>query len=103
MNTEYSINPASDTEWKEVTIPLNYLSESIPEKINVIISSADYFTTDKSKIGDNNILYADEFTFIYYSTLSDLKYDGSTISGFTEETIHMICHQLFLMKVYFHI
>lgn len=86
MNTEYSINPASDTEWKEVTIPLNYLSESIPEKINVIISSADYFTTDKSKIGDNNILYADEFTFIYYSTLSDLKYDGSTISGFTEET-----------------
>lgn len=62
------------SEWTEITVPIDYLSNSIPEKLNVIISSADYF--NRGNIGKDNTLWADDFEFVYYSELASLNYDG---------------------------
>lgn len=60
--------------WTEITIPIEYYNDEIPTKINVIISSADYF--NRNNIGKDNTLWADNFKFIYYSELASLNYDG---------------------------
>lgn len=82
-NTEYSIEAQNNSDWQTVTIPLDYKdTETVPTKLNVVLSSADYY--NRSNIGKENTLYVKNFNFIYYHALSDLKYDGSTVSGFSE-------------------
>lgn len=70
----YMIPAQSLSDWTEVFVPIEYLNDEIPEKINVIISSADYF--NRGNIGDGNTLWADDFEFVYYSELASLNYDG---------------------------
>lgn len=62
------------SDWTKVIIPIDYLSNNVPEKLNVIISSADYF--NRGNIGKDNTLWADDFEFVYYSELTSLNYDG---------------------------
>lgn len=62
------------SDWTKVIVPIDYLSNNVPEKLNVIISSADYF--NRGNIGDGNTLWADDFEFVYYSELASLNYDG---------------------------
>lgn len=62
------------SDWTKVIVPIDYLSNNVPEKLNVIISSADYF--NRGNIGDGNTLWADDFEFVYYSELASLDYDG---------------------------
>lgn len=57
----YAITGTAD-EWTECTIPFEYLSESTPEKINVIFCAGDYFSTSPVK---NNELYIDDVKLIY--------------------------------------
>lgn len=61
-------------DWTEINVPIEYFNDEIPTKINVIISSADYF--NRNNIGKENTLWADDFKFIYYSELASLNYDG---------------------------
>lgn len=70
----YMIPAQSLNDWTEVFVPIEYLNNEIPEKINVIISSADYF--NRGNIGNENTLWADDFEFVYYSELASLNYDG---------------------------
>mgnify|MGYP001775329377 FL=1 len=72
---EYQVSKDENiTDWTEITIPIEYFSNNIPEKLNVIISSSDYF--NRGNIGKDNTLWADNFKFIYYSELASLNYDG---------------------------
>lgn len=72
---EYQVSKDENiTDWTEITIPIEYFSNNIPEKLNVIISSSDYF--NRGNIGKENTLWADNFRFIYYSELASLNYDG---------------------------
>lgn len=66
-------------EWKNIEIPFEYVTESTPAKINVIFSSADYFTTDRNKIGVGNSLYVDNVKLIYYKDLIGLTYGDITL------------------------
>lgn len=66
-------------EWKNIEIPFEYVTESTPAKINVIFSSADYFTTDRNKIGVGNSLYIDNVKLIYYKDLIGLTYGDITL------------------------
>ena len=70
----YMIPAQSLNDWTEVLVPIEYFNDEIPEKINVIISSADYF--NRGNIGNGNTLWADDFEFVYYSELASLNYDG---------------------------
>ncbi len=67
-------NNQNISNWEKIEIPIEYYSNSLPEKLNIIISSSDYFHRDN--IGDGNTLWADDFEFVYYSELESLKYDG---------------------------
>ena len=68
---------ASTNGWEEIVVPLNYVSNEAPEKVNVILSSGDYWTRGNIKHG--SVLEADDVQFVYYSELSELKYNGRNL------------------------
>ena len=65
---------ASTNGWEEIVIPLNYNYDEAPEKMNVILSSGDYWT--RGNIKNGSVLEADDVQFVYYSELASLKFDG---------------------------
>lgn len=65
---------ASTNGWEEIVVPLNYNYDETPEKMNVILSSGDYWT--RGNIKNGSVLEADDVQFVYYSELASLKYDG---------------------------
>lgn len=64
----------STNDWEEINISLNYNSDEVPQMMNVILSSGDYW--NRNNIKDGSILEADDVQFVYYSELTSLKYDG---------------------------
>lgn len=76
---------SSNTEWITETIPFIYDDpDGSVEKVNIIISAADYWTRDN--IVNGNILEIDNVDFVYYSTLEDLKVNGVSVSNFDKDT-----------------
>ena len=65
---------ASTNGWEEIVVPLSYNYDEAPEKMNVILSSGDYWT--RGNIKEGSVLEADDVQFVYYSELESLKYDG---------------------------
>lgn len=63
--------------WTQKVFPIEYKSNSTPEKINIIISSSDYF--NRANLGKNNTLDVDDVQLVYYSTLDKLTIGGSEI------------------------
>lgn len=77
----------STNGWEEIVVPLNYYYNEAPEKMNVILSSGDYWT--RSNIQAGSVLEADDVQFLYYSELASLKFDGKNYfsNGKTSYTI----------------
>lgn len=65
-------------DWTQKVFDINYLSESTPEKLNIVIACSDYF--NRPNLGVNNTLDVDDVTLVYYSTLSKLTIGGSEIA-----------------------
>ena len=65
---------ASTNGWEEIVVPLDYKNNEVPEKMNVILSSGDYWT--RGNIKNGSVLEADDVQFVYYSELASLKFDG---------------------------
>ena len=78
----HAITKSTNGEWETLTIPFEYKTNSTPEKINIIFAATDYF--DRSKIVSGNYLCVDNVKYVYYHSLSDLKFNGTTIDGFNE-------------------
>lgn len=75
----YSIEGDTE-EWKELTIPFEYLSDATPEKINVIFAAGDYFETTPYK---GNNLVVDDVKLVYAEETDADKYPGKlTINMF---------------------
>ena len=69
----------TDGDWMEIIEPLEYNDiESVPEKMNVIISAGDYWT--RGNLKTNTTLLVDDVDFVYYSTLTDLKVNGEAVA-----------------------
>lgn len=67
------------TDWTDLEIPFEYLDwKSVPEKMNVIISAADYWT--RSNLQANTTLEVDDVDFVYYSTLKALKVKDEAVT-----------------------
>ena len=64
--------------WTQKVFPIEYLSESTPEKLNIVIACSDYF--NRSNLGVDNTLDVDDVALVYYSTLSKLTIGGSEIA-----------------------
>ena len=71
---DYAFATTTNNDWQEIVVPLNYKNDYIPEKLNVIISSGDYW--DRNNVKDGSILEADDVNFVYYSELASLNYEG---------------------------
>lgn len=77
---DYKITSTGD-KWQEIVVPLIYEEGAgEPEKMNVIISAADYW--NRSKIQAGTTLSADDVDFVYYSTLTSLEVGGVAVPNF---------------------
>lgn len=70
---------AAATSWTKATLDIPYKTKDTPEKINVIFSADNYFSTSPVK---DNTISLDDFAFIYYSRLKSLKVNGTDVAGF---------------------
>lgn len=80
---DYEFATTTNNDWQEIIVPLEYVEgqeNTIPEKMNVIISSADYWT--RGNIQENSILEVDNVEFVYYSQLQSLSYNGTPVKNF---------------------
>ena len=64
--------------WTQKVFDIEYLAESTPEKLNIVVACSDYF--NRPNLGVNNTLDVDDVTLVYYSTLSKLTIGGSEIA-----------------------
>lgn len=78
---------SSVDNWTACEIPFTYVDEDAkPEKINIIFSSADYFSTtgagtDKASVNDTrDVLTIDDVKLIYYHSLAKCTYDGQEVT-----------------------
>lgn len=86
---DYEFTSTTNSDWQTITVPLTYtdygkISTNNPTMMNIIISAGDYWT--RANMIENTTLYADDVQFIYNSSLSDLQFNGTTISGFAKDT-----------------
>lgn len=75
------------SEWEDVTIPLEYVDANAgetPTKMNIVLSSADYWTRGNIKAG--NVLEVDDVHYLFYSKLTDIKVGGTSVEGFDGDT-----------------
>lgn len=72
---------SSATDWTSKTIKFKYKNTAeVPEKINIIFASTEYFNSAVVKA--ENPLIIDDVTLVYYKHLSKLTINGSTPSDF---------------------
>ncbi len=82
---DYEFTTTANDDWETITVPINYTDKStVPTKMNVIVSSADYW--DRSNIvsvsngTDGSTLYVDDLEFVYYKTLETLTVNNAAIT-----------------------
>ena len=80
---EYFSPEANSTDWETYVLPIEYLSDATPEKINVAIAATDYFDSDNIRKGDSIIV--DNIKFVYYSRLASLSVNGTPVDDFDSD------------------
>lgn len=75
---DYAFATTKNNDWEEIVVPINYKQTDVaPTKMNVIISSADYW--NRGNIQVNSILEVDNVQFVYYHALKNVTYNGKPI------------------------
>lgn len=70
-------------DWTEIKVPIRYISNDVPEKMNIIISCANYPNLRDSKnIKDGSKLWADDLRLIYSSAVHEVLLNGMPMKGF---------------------
>ena len=69
--------------WTCIEVPITYYNESIPEKMNIILSASTYPAGRATKpLYKGNYLIVDEVKLIYKSTIDELLLDGEPVADF---------------------
>lgn len=76
---------ASSSDWQELTIPFTYDVTDGTRPAYALVSFATNSTAGKGSASD--YMYIDDLEYLYYHSLTDLKYDGATVAGFDENTL----------------
>ena len=63
--------------WQEIIVPLEYVSDNVPEMMNIVVCCGDYW--ERGNLTKETTLYADDIQFVYYSELESLVYDGKSL------------------------
>ena len=59
------------SDWTRISVPIDYYSDEIPEKMNITLSGADY--RNRSKIKENNTLSVQRVDLVYKDPVSTEK------------------------------
>ena len=75
---DYGFETTKNNDWEEIIVPINYkLTDVVPTKMNVIISSDDYWNL--GNMVENSKLEVDDVQFVYYHALKNVTYNGKPI------------------------
>lgn len=75
---DYGFETTKNNDWEEIIVPINYKrTDVVPTKMNVIISSDDYWT--RGNMVENSTLEVDNVQFVYYHALKNVTYNGKPI------------------------
>ena len=77
----------SISEWTEIKFPIEYYSNDIPEKMNIILSTSNY--PDKRRqdgLADGNYSLFDDLKLIYSSKIHELRIAGKKFEEFNQNT-----------------
>lgn len=75
---DYGFETTKNNDWEEIVVPINYkLTDVVPTKMNVIISSDDYW--NRANMVENSKLEVDDVQFVYYHALKNVTYNGKPI------------------------
>lgn len=75
---DYGFETTKNNDWEEIIVPINYkLTDVVPTKMNVIISSDDYW--NRGNMVENSKLEVDDVQFVYYHALKNVTYNGKPI------------------------
>lgn len=72
-------------DWTAYELPIEYLSTSVPAKINIVLSANDYFNS--TDITSGNSLTVDNVRFVFYSRLKSLSVAGTPVEGFDSDIL----------------
>ena len=93
---DHTFTSTANGDWETIEVPINYLATPTTGqalKMNVIVSSADYWT--RAKIQKNSLLEVKWVDLVYWHALSDLKWNGTTLSGFHENTTNYSVNEFY--------
>lgn len=75
---DYGFETTKNNDWEEIIVPIDYKRKDVvPTKMNVIISSDDYW--NRANMVENSTLEVDDVQFVYYHALESITYKGKTI------------------------
>ena len=75
---DYGFETTKNNDWEEIIVPIDYKrTDVVPTKMNVIISSDDYW--NRANMVENSTLEVDDVQFVYYHALEYITYKGKTI------------------------
>lgn len=75
---DYGFETTKNNDWEEIIVPIDYKrKDDVPTKMNVIISSDDYW--NRGNMVENSKLEVDDVQFVYYHALKNVTYNGKPI------------------------
>lgn len=75
---DYGFETTKNNDWEEIVVPIDYKrTDVVPTKMNVIISSDDYW--NRGNMVENSKLEVDDVQFVYYHALKNVTYNGKPI------------------------
>lgn len=75
---DYGFETTKNNDWEEIIVPIDYKrTDVVPTKMNVIISSDDYW--NRANMVENSTLEVDDVQFVYYHALKNVTYNGKPI------------------------
>lgn len=65
-------------EWQTLTYPIEWKGDEMPEKMNVVVCSGNYW--NRGALKENTEVLVDNVKFIYHSRLNSLTIDGKVVA-----------------------
>lgn len=73
--------------WTEIKLPIQYLNNSVPEKMNIIFCSGNYPNHNSTNIHDKAKLFVDDLTLIYSSRAHEVLLNNRAMAGFSPDNL----------------
>lgn len=70
------------SNWTQIKVPITYLSNDVPEKMNIIFSAANYPNKRDNNVNNGSKLYVDDLKFIYSSAVHEILLNNRSMAGF---------------------